>query len=151
MAIRRIDHVGIAVEDLDEALAFYRDNFGLVAEHEEINEEQGVREAMLVPAGGGTTTIRVPAGTHDAVWTGPSGTRREPVAAAIVGPDPTEAPVTLAAPTPRAAAEYTSDVVTQAASAWSRYSAGFGPVSVPMRIAGSPAGGRAPAPSGSRG
>jgi hypothetical protein len=41
--------------------------------------------------------------------------------------------------TPRAAAENTSDVVTQAASACSRYSAGLGPVSVPIRIAGSPA------------
>ena len=59
MAIRRIDHVGIAVADLDEALAFYKDMFGLVAEHEEINEEQGVREAMLVPAGGDPTSARV--------------------------------------------------------------------------------------------
>ena len=59
MAIRRIDHVGIAVPDLDEAIAFYRDNFGLVAEHEEINEEQGVREAMLVPAGGDPSTARL--------------------------------------------------------------------------------------------
>ncbi|SDC60829.1 methylmalonyl-CoA epimerase [Actinokineospora iranica] len=42
-----IDHVGIAVPDLDEAIAFYRDNFGLVSAHEETNEEQGVREAML--------------------------------------------------------------------------------------------------------
>ncbi|GAA3390120.1 methylmalonyl-CoA epimerase [Cryptosporangium minutisporangium] len=59
MAIRRIDHVGIAVPDLDEALAFYRDTFGLVAEHEEVNEEQGVREAMLVPADGDPSTGRV--------------------------------------------------------------------------------------------
>ncbi|MDF8264915.1 methylmalonyl-CoA epimerase [Luteipulveratus flavus] len=42
-----VDHVGIAVADLDEALAFYRDTFGVVAVHEERNEEQGVREAML--------------------------------------------------------------------------------------------------------
>ncbi|MBM9461308.1 methylmalonyl-CoA epimerase [Nocardioides sp. zg-536] len=42
-----IDHVGIAVPDLDEAIAFYRDNFGMVAVHEETNEEQGVREAMV--------------------------------------------------------------------------------------------------------
>src|SRR5262249_25527599 len=41
--------------------------------------------------------------------------------------------------TPRAAAMYTIDVVRQAASACSRYSAGFGPVSVPNRIADSPA------------
>ncbi|GAA0266815.1 methylmalonyl-CoA epimerase [Cryptosporangium japonicum] len=59
MAIRRIDHVGIAVADLDEALAFYRDTFGLIAEHEEINEEQGVREAMLVPADGDPSTARL--------------------------------------------------------------------------------------------
>ena len=42
-----IDHVGIAVPDLDEAIAFYRDTFGFVATHIEVNEEQGVREAML--------------------------------------------------------------------------------------------------------
>jgi methylmalonyl-CoA/ethylmalonyl-CoA epimerase len=43
----RIDHVGVAVPDLDAALAFYADTFGLRAVHEEINPEQGVREAML--------------------------------------------------------------------------------------------------------
>ena len=42
-----IDHVGIAVPDLDEALAFYAEHFGMHAAHEETNEEQGVREAML--------------------------------------------------------------------------------------------------------
>jgi methylmalonyl-CoA/ethylmalonyl-CoA epimerase len=42
-----IDHVGIAVADLDQAIAFYRDTFGLQAVHQETNEEQGVREAML--------------------------------------------------------------------------------------------------------
>jgi methylmalonyl-CoA/ethylmalonyl-CoA epimerase len=42
-----IDHVGIAVPDLDEAIAYYRDTFGLHVAHEETNEEQGVREAML--------------------------------------------------------------------------------------------------------
>jgi methylmalonyl-CoA/ethylmalonyl-CoA epimerase len=43
----RIDHVGIAVPDLDEAIAFYAATFGLQCVHEETNEEQGVREAML--------------------------------------------------------------------------------------------------------
>lgn len=43
----RIDHVGIAVPDLDEAIAFYSRAFGLSVVHEEVNEEQGVREAML--------------------------------------------------------------------------------------------------------
>ena len=42
-----IDHVGIAVPDLDEALRFYAETFGLHAVHEEVNEDQGVREAML--------------------------------------------------------------------------------------------------------
>jgi methylmalonyl-CoA/ethylmalonyl-CoA epimerase len=42
-----IDHVGIAVPDLDVALEFYASTFGLHSVHEEINEEQGVREAML--------------------------------------------------------------------------------------------------------
>ena len=42
-----IDHVGIAVADLDEAVAFYRDTYGMQVLHEEVNEEQGVREAMV--------------------------------------------------------------------------------------------------------
>ncbi|MCY7394540.1 MAG: methylmalonyl-CoA epimerase [Nocardioides sp.] len=42
-----IDHVGMAVPDLDEAIAFYRDTFGMTLAHEEVNEEQGVREAMM--------------------------------------------------------------------------------------------------------
>lgn len=42
-----IDHVGIAVPDLDEAIAFYRDNFSMTVRHEEVNEAQGVREAMV--------------------------------------------------------------------------------------------------------
>ena len=45
--ITRIDHVGIAVPDLDEAIRFYADAFGVEVVHEEVNEEQGVREAML--------------------------------------------------------------------------------------------------------
>lgn len=55
---RRIDHVGIAVSDMDEALAFYDLAFGLVAVHEEINEDQGVREAMLA-VGDGETRIQL--------------------------------------------------------------------------------------------
>lgn len=45
--LTRIDHVGIAVLDLDEAIAFYARAFGLSVLHEEVNERQGVREAML--------------------------------------------------------------------------------------------------------
>ncbi len=43
----QIDHVGIAVPDLDEAIAFYQNVFGMQLLHTETNEEQGVREAML--------------------------------------------------------------------------------------------------------
>jgi methylmalonyl-CoA/ethylmalonyl-CoA epimerase len=42
-----IDHVGVAVPDLDEAIAFYRDTFGMEVKHQETNEDQGVREAMV--------------------------------------------------------------------------------------------------------
>jgi methylmalonyl-CoA/ethylmalonyl-CoA epimerase len=42
-----IDHVGIAVPDLDEAIRFYDETFGLKEIHREVNEEQGVAEAML--------------------------------------------------------------------------------------------------------
>ena len=53
-----IDHVGIAVPDLDEAIAFYAQAFGVQSVHEETNEEQGVREAMLA-VGDGTTRIQL--------------------------------------------------------------------------------------------
>lgn len=54
MLFTHIDHVGIAVPDLDEALKFYADNFDLVSVHEEVNEEQGVREAMLAVGDSGS-------------------------------------------------------------------------------------------------
>ena len=47
IGILRIDHVGIAVADLDEAVEFYGRVFGMRCVHVETNEEQGVREAML--------------------------------------------------------------------------------------------------------
>ena len=49
-----IDHVGIAVRDLDEAMAFYRDTYGMTVLHEETNEEQGVREAMVAVGDSGS-------------------------------------------------------------------------------------------------
>jgi methylmalonyl-CoA/ethylmalonyl-CoA epimerase len=45
--VTAIDHVGIAVPDLDAAIKWYHDHLGMIVLHEEINEEQGVREAML--------------------------------------------------------------------------------------------------------
>ncbi len=58
MLFRRLDHVGIAVPDLDEAIAFYRYVFAMCCVHQEINEEQGVREAMLA-VGDGETQIQL--------------------------------------------------------------------------------------------
>jgi methylmalonyl-CoA/ethylmalonyl-CoA epimerase len=59
--IRSIDHVGIAVPDLDEAIAFYERVFGLSCTHVEVNEEQGVREAMLsAPEGAAMIQLLAP-------------------------------------------------------------------------------------------
>lgn len=45
--VTAIDHVGIAVPDIDVAIAWYRDTLGLHVTHQEVNEEQGVHEAMV--------------------------------------------------------------------------------------------------------
>jgi methylmalonyl-CoA/ethylmalonyl-CoA epimerase len=52
--LTRIDHVGLAVHDLDAAIAFYENTFGLRVVHQETNEEQGVREAMLAVGDSGS-------------------------------------------------------------------------------------------------
>jgi methylmalonyl-CoA/ethylmalonyl-CoA epimerase len=54
----RIDHVGMAVVDMDAALRFYHDTFGFVCVHEETNEDQGVREALLA-VGDGETLLQL--------------------------------------------------------------------------------------------
>ena len=59
-----IDHVGMAVPDLDEAIAFYRDTFGMRLAHEEVNEEQGVREAMMA-VGDSTSCVQLLAPLND--------------------------------------------------------------------------------------
>jgi methylmalonyl-CoA/ethylmalonyl-CoA epimerase len=45
--VTAIDHVGIAVPDLDTAIKWYHDNLGMIVLHEEVNDDQGIREAML--------------------------------------------------------------------------------------------------------
>jgi methylmalonyl-CoA/ethylmalonyl-CoA epimerase len=45
--ITRIDHIGIACRDLAASIDFYRRTYGFEVFHQEVNEEQGVREAML--------------------------------------------------------------------------------------------------------
>ncbi len=57
--VTAIDHVGIAVPDLDEAIAFQRDTFGLEVAHSEENAEQGVREAMLRAPGDATGATQI--------------------------------------------------------------------------------------------
>lgn len=54
-----IDHVGIAVPDLDDAIAFYAGTFGMRLLHEEVNEEQGVREAMIGVGDDSATCIQL--------------------------------------------------------------------------------------------
>ena len=52
MLFGRIDHVGVAVVDLDEAAELYRDRFDMREQHRETVEEQGV-EAVLLEVGEG--------------------------------------------------------------------------------------------------
>jgi methylmalonyl-CoA/ethylmalonyl-CoA epimerase len=49
-----IDHVGVAVPDFDQAVALYRDTFGMELVHEETNTEQGVHEGMMAVGGSGS-------------------------------------------------------------------------------------------------
>ena len=46
----RIDHIGVAVDDLDEAIALYEQRLGMPVQHRETVEEQGV-EAVLLGVG----------------------------------------------------------------------------------------------------
>lgn len=57
----RIDHVGVAVADLDAALALYRDGLGMELEHRETVTEQGV-EAALLGVGEGHVELLAPLG-----------------------------------------------------------------------------------------
>jgi methylmalonyl-CoA/ethylmalonyl-CoA epimerase len=58
--LTRIDHVGIACRDLDRAIEVYRATFGLEVVSTEVNEAQGVREAMLrVASGNGGSYVQL--------------------------------------------------------------------------------------------
>jgi len=56
-----IDHVGVAVPDLDRAIALYTSAYGMTVAHREVNEEQKVEEAMMQinAEGGDSTTQRI--------------------------------------------------------------------------------------------
>ena len=47
MILTEIDHVAIAVHDLEAAIAYYQNAFGATVDHREIVESDGVEEALL--------------------------------------------------------------------------------------------------------
>ncbi|MUL50119.1 methylmalonyl-CoA epimerase [Mycobacterium sp. CBMA293] len=57
--VTAIDHVGIAVPDLDVAIRWYHDHLGMIVLHEEVNEDQGVREAMLSVRGAAVGSAQI--------------------------------------------------------------------------------------------
>jgi methylmalonyl-CoA/ethylmalonyl-CoA epimerase len=56
----RIDHIGVAVDDLDEAISLYRDRLGMPLQHRETVEQLGV-EAVLMGIGDGHVELLRPA------------------------------------------------------------------------------------------
>lgn len=61
-----IDHIGVAVEDLDEAIALHRDTLGMKLVHRETVSEQGV-EAVLLDVGDSHVELLAPLGPETAV------------------------------------------------------------------------------------
>jgi methylmalonyl-CoA/ethylmalonyl-CoA epimerase len=62
----RIDHVGVAVEDLDEAITLYESTLDMQLTHRETVEEQGV-EAVLLDVGDGHVELLRPLASDTAV------------------------------------------------------------------------------------
>ena len=62
----RIDHIGVAVEDIDEAVTLYRDRLGMREQHRETVEEQGVN-AVLLEIGEGHVELISPLAADTAV------------------------------------------------------------------------------------
>jgi methylmalonyl-CoA/ethylmalonyl-CoA epimerase len=62
--VTAVDHIGIAVPDLDAAIAWYHDHLGMIVLHEEINDDQGIREVMLsvrgAPVGSAQVQLMAP-------------------------------------------------------------------------------------------
>jgi methylmalonyl-CoA/ethylmalonyl-CoA epimerase len=61
-----IDHIGVAVEDLDESVALYRDRLGMREQHRETVEQFGV-EAVLLEIGGAHVELLTPVSPDSAV------------------------------------------------------------------------------------
>jgi methylmalonyl-CoA/ethylmalonyl-CoA epimerase len=62
----RIDHIGVAVEDLDEAISLYREKLGMPEQHRETVEEFEV-EAVLLQIGEGHVELLSPLTPESAV------------------------------------------------------------------------------------
>ncbi|HEV3283685.1 MAG TPA: methylmalonyl-CoA epimerase [Solirubrobacteraceae bacterium] len=62
----RIDHIGVAVEEIEPALELYRDRLELTAAHREVVEEQGV-EAVLLDVGENHVELLAPLGPETPV------------------------------------------------------------------------------------
>jgi methylmalonyl-CoA/ethylmalonyl-CoA epimerase len=62
----RIDHIGVAVEDLDEAVSLYSERLGMPVQHRETVEEQGV-EAVLIGIGESHVELLRPLSAESAV------------------------------------------------------------------------------------
>jgi methylmalonyl-CoA/ethylmalonyl-CoA epimerase len=69
--VTAIDHVGVAVPDLDEAITWYHDHLGMIVLHEEVNDDQGIREAMLsvrgAPVGSAQVQLMAPISESSAI------------------------------------------------------------------------------------
>lgn len=63
---KRIDHIGVAVEQIEPALEFYRDSFRLELAHREVVQEQGV-EAVLLDIGENHVELLAPLGADTPV------------------------------------------------------------------------------------
>jgi methylmalonyl-CoA/ethylmalonyl-CoA epimerase len=62
----RIDHIGVATEDLDGAIALYEGTLGMPVSHRETVESQGV-EAVLLDVGEGHVELLRPLGPDTAI------------------------------------------------------------------------------------
>jgi len=62
----RIDHIGVAVEDLDAAISLYEKSFAMTLAHRETVDSQGV-EAVLLDVGDGHVELLRPLGPETAV------------------------------------------------------------------------------------
>ena len=62
----RVDHIGVAVDDLEAALVLYEERLGMPLQHRETVEEQGL-EAVLLGIGEGHVELLRPLGSDTAV------------------------------------------------------------------------------------